>query len=159
MIRTIVGAVVVALLCHPALAQEKPRARDSAAIQNCIKTKTGRGWRWEACIGIVSEPCSKDEASMPPSEVIACYDRERAVWDDILNETYRRLREALDEEQQVKLRDMQRAWVSSRDKSCGFLWDVLQGSMANPMIAACLMRETGRRALFLLPFLLDVSGN
>ncbi len=95
---------------------------------------------------------------MAPSQVIACYDRERAVWDDILNETYRRLREALDKEQQGKLRDMQRAWIASRDKSCEFIWDVLQGSMANPMMAACITRETGRRALFLLPFLDDVAA-
>lgn len=158
MIRTAVCAFAIGLLCHPAQAQEKPRARDSAAVQNCIKSKTGRGWRWESCIGIVSEPCSKNEASMPPSEVIACYDRERAVWDDILNETYRRLREALDEDQQTKLRDMQRAWIASRDKSCQFIWDVLQGTMANPMIAACVTRETGRRALYLLPFLDDVPA-
>ena len=99
-----------------------------------------------------------NEASMPPSEVIACYDRERAVWDDILNETYRRLGKAVDEEQQVKLREMQRAWIASRDKSCAFIYDILQGSMANPMMAACLTRETGRRALFLLPFLDDVAA-
>jgi uncharacterized protein YecT (DUF1311 family) len=158
LIRAIVCALAVALFCSPAGAQDKPRARDSAAIQNCIKSKTGRGWRWEACIGIISEPCSKDEGSMTSSQVIACYDRERAVWDDILNETYRRLREALDEEQQGKLREMQRAWIASRDKSCGFIYDIFQGTMANPMIAACVTRETGRRALFLLPFLDDVSA-
>jgi uncharacterized protein YecT (DUF1311 family) len=141
-----------------AFAAEKPDARDSAVIQDCIKTKTGSGWKWEACIGAVSEACAKDEASMAPSEVIACYERERLVWDDILNETYRRLREALDKEQQGKLRDMQRAWIAARDKSCEFFWDIFQGTMANPMMAACMTRETGRRALFLLPFLDDVAA-
>lgn len=158
LIRTVVCALILGLFCIPVHAQEKPRARDSAAIQDCIKTKTGRNWRWESCIGIVAEPCAKDEASMPPLEVMACYDRERAVWDDILNETYRRLSKAVDEEQRGKLRDMQRAWIASRDKSCGFFWDIFQGTMANPMIAACLTRETGRRALFLLPFLDDVDA-
>ena len=38
-------------------------------------------------------------------------DRELAVWDDILNETFRRLRDKLDAEQKTKLRDMQRAWI------------------------------------------------
>jgi uncharacterized protein YecT (DUF1311 family) len=158
LIRPGLCVLLAVALCHSAQAQEKPRARDSAVIQDCMKSKTGRGWKWESCIGIVSEPCSKNEASMPPSEVIACYDRERAVWDDILNETYRRLGKAIDEEQQVRLREMQRAWIASRDKSCAFFYDIFQGTMANPMIAACLTRETGRRALFLLPFLDDVAA-
>ena len=45
------------------------------------------------------------------------------------------------------MREMQRAWITSRDKSCGFIYDYFEGSMANPMIAACQNRETGRRAL------------
>jgi len=151
--------VVLGLLGAPAFAQaDKPNARDSAKIQDCVKTKTGRGWNWEKCIGLISEPCSKDEGSMRSSEVIACYDRERAVWDDILNESFRRLLAKLDTDQVGKLRGMQRAWIASRDKTCGFLYDYFQGTMANPMIAACTSRETGRRALYLLGFADDAEG-
>jgi len=159
--RTNAALVAVTLLMVlPALAQgDKPDARDSAAIQECIKTKTGRNWAWENCLGVVSEACVKDAAAMPPSEVIACYDRERLVWDNILNESFRRLREALDDKQQRKMREMQRAWIASRDKTCGFFYDYFEGSMANAMIAACLSRETGRRALFLLGFADDSKGN
>ncbi len=95
---------------------------------------------------------------MPSSKVIACIDRETKVWDDILNETFRRLREKLDDSQQTKLREMQRAWIVSRDKSCHFFRDYFEGTMANPMIASCMSRETGRRALFLLGFLNDAEG-
>jgi uncharacterized protein YecT (DUF1311 family) len=153
-------ALVAALLMVvPALAQgDKPDARDTAAIQGCIKAKTGRNWAWESCIGVVSEPCVKDEGAMPPSEVMACYDREKLVWDSILNESFRRLRETLDDKQQRKMREMQRTWIASRDKSCGFIYDYFDGSMANPMMAACLSRETGRRALFLLGFANDSEG-
>ena len=74
--------VVTLLAATPTLAQnDKPYAKDSAAIQECIKTETGRNWAWESCIGVVSEPCVKDEMAMPPSEIIACYDREREVWE------------------------------------------------------------------------------
>ena len=137
---------------------EKPDARDSAAIHECIKAKTGRNWAWENCIGIVSEPCVKDEGAMPPSEVIACYDREKLVWDSILNDSFHRLRGKLDDQQQRKMREMQRAWIASRDKTCGFIYDYFEGSMANPMMAACSSRETGRRALFLLGFANDSEG-
>ena len=95
---------------------------------------------------------------MTSAEVIACYDRERAVWDDILNESFRRLLAKLDTDQAGKMREMQRAWIPSRDKTCGFLYDYFQGTMANPMIAACLSRETGRRALYLLGFADDAEG-
>jgi uncharacterized protein YecT (DUF1311 family) len=93
---------------------------------------------------------------MPPSEVIACEDRERAVWDSVLNESYR-LREALDEEQKGKLQAMQRARMASRDRNCKFLYDYFQGTMANPMIAACLRRATGMQALYLRGFADDVA--
>ena len=156
MIRFVIAAVV-ALSAIPALAQDKPTAKDSAAIEKCIKAKTGRHWAWEKCIGLISEPCSKDELSVPPSQVVACYSREQAVWDDILNKSYQLLRERLDEEQVGKLRDMQRAWITSRDKTCGFLYDYFQGTMANPMIAACVSRATGLQALYLRGFADDVA--
>lgn len=151
--------VVMMLAISSASAEEdKPNARDSAAIQKCVKAKTGRNWAWENCIGVVSEPCVKNEGSMPPSDVIACYDRERLVWDGILNDSFRRLRERLDDNQQSKMREMQRAWIASRDKTCGFIYDYFEGTMANPMMAACQTRETGRRALFLLGFANDSEG-
>ena len=89
---------------------------------------------------------------MPPSEIMACYTRERLVWDSILNDSFRRLRAKLEDKQVRKMREMQRAWITSRDKSCEFLYDYFEGTMANPMIAACQTRETGRRALYLRGF-------
>ena len=148
---------LIALSAIPALAQDKPNPKDSAAIEKCMKAKTGHNWAWEQCIGLISEPCSKNELSMSPSEVSACYHREQAVWDDILNKSYQRLREALDAEQVGKLREMQRAWIASRDKTCSFLMDYFQGSMAYPMIAACVSRATGLQALYLRSFADDVA--
>jgi uncharacterized protein YecT (DUF1311 family) len=152
-------ALAALTLASPASAQaDKPNARDSAAIQNCIKAKTGRNWNWESCLGVVSNTYTKGEASMIPSQVMYCINREQLVWDDILNDTFRRLREKLDDHQRTKLRDMQCAWIVSRDKSYGFLMDYFDGSMANPMIADCVNRETGRRALYLLGFLNGAEG-
>jgi uncharacterized protein YecT (DUF1311 family) len=156
--RSVIFVVIALFLGAPAFAQDKPNAKDTAAIQKCIKTKTGRNWAWENCVGVVSEPCAKNEAAMSSSEIMACYRREQAVWDNIVNETFRSLREKLDDTQQQKLREMQRAWIVSRDKSCAFFYDYFEGSMANTMIAACEARETGRRALFLLGFLDDAEG-
>ena len=78
-----------------------------------------------------------------------CYEIEGSIWDDLLNQNYKRLLDRLDDEQTVKARAMQRAWIAYRDTTCQFYYDKIQGSMATTMTAACLARETARRALLL----------
>jgi uncharacterized protein YecT (DUF1311 family) len=157
-------AAVIAIAGCPAMAahaQVNQRADDTRSIEDCIKTAAPAGTstdKAESCIGIVSEPCLNDKKATSTSAMTACIARERVVWDDILNETFRRLREKLDDKQKDKLRDMQRAWIASRDASCAFYWDYFQGTMATPMAAECVNRETGRRALFLLGFLTDAEN-
>lgn len=141
---------------QPGAAQTaKLSAKESALIQDCIKSKSDNQ---EACIGIVSGPCLQRDETKSTADMVECVAREQAVWDDILNETYRRLRDKLDDKQKTKLRDMQRAWIASRQKTCAFYWDYFQGTMASPMSAECVNKETARRALFLLGFLLDAEG-
>jgi uncharacterized protein YecT (DUF1311 family) len=149
--------VLAALAVSPALAKDKPDARATAAIQDCVKSKSATGMG-ETCIGIVSGPCLDKAADPSTAGMVACVARERAVWDDILNETYNRLRAKLDDKQQQKLRDMQRAWIAARDATCGFYWDFYQGTMASPMSAGCVNKETAERALFLLGFLNEAEG-
>jgi uncharacterized protein YecT (DUF1311 family) len=130
----------------------------SKTVQDCIKTAAPAGKSMtnaESCVGIVSNPCLDDDKAKSTADMNACIDREHAVWDDILNESFRRLREKLDETQRGKLQEMQRAWIADRDTTCGFYWDYYQGTMASPMAAACVNRETARRALFLLGFLVE----
>jgi len=151
-------AFALLLMASPALAQgDKSDARASAAIHECIKSNSANDGNLEGCIGIVSALCLKREETRSTADNIACIDRESKVWDDILNDTFHRLRDKLDEALQSKLRDMQRAWIASRDRSCAFYWDYFQGTMASPMSAACMNREIGRRALFLLGFLNDAE--
>ena len=149
--------VLAALAVSPALARDKPDASASATIQDCVKSKSATGMG-ETCIGIVSGPCLDKAADPSTAGMVACVARERAVWDDILNETYNRLRAKLDDKQQQKLRDMQRAWIAARDATCGFYWDFYQGTMASPMSAGCVNKETAERALFLLGFLNEAEG-
>jgi uncharacterized protein YecT (DUF1311 family) len=136
----------------------KQAGRDSKAIQSCVKSVKGAASKAERCIGMIADPCLKRPGALSNADMVACAGREAAVWDDILNETFRRLGDKLDAEQKVKLRDMQRAWIESRDRSCAFYYDYHQGSIAVPMSALCVNRETARRALFLLDFLNDAEG-
>jgi uncharacterized protein YecT (DUF1311 family) len=149
-------AIATLVLLTAAGAQGAPEPEASAAIQDCVKTHGPD--KGESCIGVVSGPCLQRAETRSTADMIACIVREEKVWDDILNETYRRLRNKLDERQQKKLRDMQRAWIDSREKMCAFYWDFFQGTMASPMSAACMNREGARRALFLLGFLNDTEA-
>jgi uncharacterized protein YecT (DUF1311 family) len=131
----------------PALAQSKPDPRDIGAIRDCVENNGG-----ESCISVVAKPCSERPESQSGHGEAECYDREQAAWDLLLNESFRKLAKNLEPQQREKLREMQRAWIASRDKTCELFWDFYQGTMAVPMQAACLNRETARRALFLLRF-------
>jgi uncharacterized protein YecT (DUF1311 family) len=145
---------LLALLpASPVFAAGAPDARDSATIQDCVKSSGEDTAKAEVCIGRVANPCLERDSTRSTADQNACIDREHKVWDDILNETFRRLRDKLDETQKTKLREMQRVWIVSRDASCAFYWDFYQGTMASPMTAYCQTRETARRALFLLGFL------
>ena len=156
-VSALVAAVMIVLPLGFAEAETAaPNARDVAAVQDCLKSQRGRDLKGERCIGVVVDPCLKRARSTADQN--ACADRELAVWDDILNETYRRLGRRLDDEQKAKARDMQRAWIESRDKTCAFYWDFFQGTMASPMSAYCNVRETARRAMFLIFFMEEAEG-
>jgi uncharacterized protein YecT (DUF1311 family) len=147
----------VALSLGSAVAETAaPNARDVAAVQGCLKSQRGRDLKGERCIGVVADPCLKRARSTADQN--ACADRELRVWDDILNETYRRLGQRFDDDQKAKARDMQRAWIENRDKTCAFYWDFFQGTMASPMSSYCNVRETARRAMFLMFFMDEAEG-
>jgi uncharacterized protein YecT (DUF1311 family) len=155
-------ALVVAL---PVSARaDAPAAKDVATIDNCLRKQSNKkgGGTQEgdevACLMTVAKPCIGDEGAATDRHQIDCLDRERQVWDQILNESYKTMMNGLDPDQQTKLREMQRSWIATRDLSCGFWYDFLQGTMANLMIAHCSNRETARRAIFLRVFAADIAG-
>ena len=125
------------------------RAGDTA-VHDCVGRKgNGAG---EKCIGLVSTRCMKKPGNQAGLNQADCHRIEQEIWDVLLNENYKQLQGDLDEEQQAKARDMQRAWIASRDATCEFYYHKIQGSMSVPMTAACLLNETARRALLLAAF-------
>jgi uncharacterized protein YecT (DUF1311 family) len=146
------AAIVVAGAVHTAAAQGAQATRkDAGAIRACAdKYAQNVNEAERRCIfAIVVEPCTKTRVGQSSQGASACYHVEQDIWDELLNENFRVLREGLDDEQKGKLRDMQRDWIAYRNTTCGFYYDKIQGTMANEMTAACLTRETARRALLL----------
>lgn len=126
----------------------KPTAQETALLRDCVAKKGGTTDDAE-CIGLVATPCADNGANLNRAN---CYRLEAAIWDGILNETFKELKEGLDAKQERKLREMQRAWIASRDRTCEFYHIKIDGSMAVPMSASCLLRETAQRALLLKTF-------
>jgi uncharacterized protein YecT (DUF1311 family) len=145
-----VAALLLATTAAPA-ESARPSPKDTAVVQTCLISDRSGEHGGERCIGVVADPCLQNASST--ADMTDCSARELRVWDALLNEAYGQVRKMVDAKQQIKLRDMQRAWIASRDKTCTFYWDFHQGSIASPMAAYCMVRETGRRAIFLRGFL------
>jgi len=150
--RVAVFLIALFMFAGTANAQEKLRAEDSHAIQSCIKEKEAKEGA-DRCIGIIANPCLDTPEGQSTHGQAGCYRREHLVWDDILNETYRRLQGSFEGKLKTQLRDVQRTWLEARKLQCGFYVDVIQGSLAIPTSASCMNSETARRAIYLLSIL------
>ena len=149
---SIAALAILAACCVPNDGAAQTRAaspKDVAAIRGCAERfaeNVTEGER-QCLFALVADPCSKSRQSgAGPTE---CYRIEQGIWDELLNDNFRTLREQLDDDQKEKLRDMQRAWIAYRNSTCEFYYHKIQGSMATSLTAACLARETARRALLL----------
>lgn len=131
--------------------------KSKQTVEACLAASKAKP-NTDTCIGVTSNPCiGPDEGAKPDSAVIACLDDEQQHWDKVLNASFQALLKGLEPEQQTKLREMQRTWLTSRATTCGFYQDYFDGTMANPMIANCMNRETARRAIFLKGFADDLA--
>jgi uncharacterized protein YecT (DUF1311 family) len=128
----------------PSFAQTpKPTDKEVAAIRACaVKYQNDLDKAEQQCLS--NKPEAKSDVA-----TANCYRSETAIWDDLLNENYKKLLGTLDDDQTAKLRAMQRAWIAYRDTTCNFYWDKIQGTMAQAMVSACEARETARRAVLL----------
>jgi uncharacterized protein YecT (DUF1311 family) len=147
--------ILVVAAAVPTQAQtRKPTAREVAAIRDCAtKTKDDVDAGEGRCLfKLVADPCMAPVGAAPDRVMADCFQIEGAIWDDLLNENYNSLLGELDDDQTAKARAMQRAWIAYRDTTCGFYYDNIQGTMAGFMGAACVTRETARRAMLLAFF-------
>lgn len=152
---TYILALTLSLVAEPSHAQSrKPTPQEVAAVRDCVnknKDNIDEGER-QCLFSLVADRCIGDVGAAPDRKLTDCYEIEGSIWDDLLNQNYKRLLDTLDDEQKVRARAMQRAWISYRDTTCQFYWDKIQGTMANLMKAACATRESARRAMLLAFF-------
>ena len=151
---TVLAMITVACSLGWAVAQaesRKPTPKEVSAIRACAdKYKDDLSAVEGRCLfKLVADPCTESREGRSNVGTANCFRLEQAIWDELLNANFSALRDDLDDEQKTKLRDMQRAWIAYRDTTCEFYYDKIQGTMAGPMTAACMARETARRAVLL----------
>jgi uncharacterized protein YecT (DUF1311 family) len=95
-----------------------------------------------SCIGAIAYLCIAKHHD--DGNRINCYDRERAIWDDRLNDAYKRLIAKSEPAVAASYRKIQRAWIAYRDARCAHPQIEFQGSMA-----FSLMETTADRSLWL----------
>ena len=129
----------------------KPAAKEIAAIRACAtKYRENLDDGERLCLfNLVAEPCTGKSANASEHAATECYRMEGTIWDGLLNENYKALLDALDPDQTAKAQAMQHAWIAYRDTTCQFYDDKIRGSMSIRMHAACITRETARRAMLL----------
>jgi uncharacterized protein YecT (DUF1311 family) len=154
--RWIVAAALLVPLAvvtsSPGQAQSrKPTAAEVAAIRDCAtKNQDDLDAGEQQCLfKLVATPCLGPPGSAADAAMADCYGIEGAIWDGLLNENYKTLLGTLDAGQTTAARAMQRAWVTYRDSTCQFYDAKIRGSMSVMMDAACVTRETARRAMLL----------
>jgi uncharacterized protein YecT (DUF1311 family) len=128
----------------------KPTPSEIASIRDCaIKNRDNLDEGERQCLfNLVAQRCI-DKGDASDSISVDCYRIENLIWDGLLNDNYKALLDSLDDDQTAKARAMQRAWAAYRDTTCQFYDDKIQGSMAVAMSAACVTRESARRAMLL----------
>jgi uncharacterized protein YecT (DUF1311 family) len=132
----------------------KPTAAEVTAVRNCAaknQDEPDKGEQ-ECLFKLVGDPCIDKLAAAGDAMMADCYYIEDAIWDDLLNENYKKLLAELDPKQTDKAKAMQRDWMAYRDSTCLFYDDKIRGTMAITMRATCITRETARRAMLLYVF-------
>ena len=129
----------------------------SSATESCLAS----GADFRTCIGRSAEACMNDTpGGWSTLGMGGCYEREWLWWDDRLNASYgfamEHARKAdadnggLGPSQAETLRDMQRAWVTFRDRRCDYersQWG--GGTGGGPAALSCLMDATARQTWYL----------
>jgi uncharacterized protein YecT (DUF1311 family) len=118
--RRLVAVVALALSGALSAHAEAPDAKDAAVINLCLagllKTDAGPEKYEAACLLKVADRCmGADPTSVSSGREIECLDRERLVWDQIINDSYKSVMAAIEPDQATKLREVQKAWIHSRD--------------------------------------------
>ena len=125
-----------------------PGPREIAAIDTCLAKADTEKTGYRDCVGKAIDACLDVDN---PGAVFDCQDRETAIWDRKLNQSYGILMQGLTPAAKTRLRDMQRSWLSYLEKRCSYeqLW--------SPGTTGALKREHGCRLEMTADRMMDLA--
>ena len=157
------AATIVALAFGTSALAQEEMVFSPAVTEACL-FDMAEGADPATCVGASANACmdSFPGGSTTPG-MAGCFFEESKYWDGRLNASYKKVKakaEAIDTEMQEigssaasqadALRDMQRAWITFRDKTCEYEYSLWGGGTGGgPAINACHMHMNAKQALYL----------
>ena len=127
---------------------ERPTAAERAALLKCLRDKRQAQQPEDGCIFSNVDVCMEKPGGHTTLGQRLCNTRENAIWDELLNERYKRLRAAVSKQGAKKLRNIQRSWISWRKAKCEMPYILFEGgTLAGPLAAGCVLKATALRAI------------
>jgi uncharacterized protein YecT (DUF1311 family) len=137
---------------------ETPTAAERRSVADCLKLRNDpedQTQSGDTCVGLVSEKCQEDSGQLGNTWVfVACDAREHQIWDEILNDRYRKAMQAYQGREEgnanpaASLRKMQRLWIQYAEAKCELEaaeWG--SGSGRHSAASRCRLQETAARAI------------
>ncbi len=154
--------LIGSFLLFPAMAMAQDLPWSPAETETCLAQADGAVAR-QVCIGLSAAACINTPDGYTTVGTGFCLGKEADYWDGRLNAAYAGLiaaEQQIDDEMEElgsaapkmepALREMQRAWIVFRDKTCEY--EVTQwggGTGGGPAYGNCVMRLTAEQALTL----------
>lgn len=151
-------AIVLLGASLPASAQQRDEEEGGwvgmvEGLESCLADKKPLLTRGYECIGRFSSACLRHAENQTTIGMERCYLDEYRAWDVMLN---RYFREGPKGDRGRELQQIQRAWITYRDRKCAyFRLHYAGGSMARWLGAQCMADTTARRAIELRFFRQD----
>lgn len=125
--------------------QEAPWVGIVERLESCLAEARPLLVAGPACIGVHSTACLRHAENQTTAGMERCYLDEYRAWDVMLNAYFRDRPQG---ERGEALQQVQRAWITYRDRKCAyFRVHYAGGSMARWLGAQCMADTTARRAI------------
>ncbi|WP_237154238.1 lysozyme inhibitor LprI family protein [Oryzibacter oryziterrae] len=128
----------------------KPTDADRKVIAACLDESWSNHRAPTGCIGKISDACLAANTEDGDEPVFECLERERVVWDELLNAKYKSVMEASQGDLKKQLKAVQQSWIKTRDMTCDWEHASWEGApMGNTAYTRCTLYETAYRAVTL----------
>ena len=126
--------------------------------------KWHRVWVFGVMMGFIAPAFAQERSDGSPAfaaclakaqttvDIVTCQTEEMKLQDRALNAAYKKAMAALPADQQAKLREAQRAWLTFRQLDCAVFYGKETGTMASIQAGGCMVTQTARRVADLEAF-------